>query len=179
MSVISGPAGPCSPHPELARLLVTSVWMLRSRTRRRIFTSSAAVHLLTRDGEPTDESSGDLLAEAANASLDHALRVDLAVRSLGNLVLARQPPGAAVRESPTARARATMIVVRPGPLESLEQDRAWWRSWLVASDIVGVEPAPVYAVTRLGWLDVIGTEPVVVPRLRGSASSRGVRQPGR
>jgi hypothetical protein len=156
--------------------------------------------------------------------LDHALRVDLAVRALESLVLpggepsateapvaadslppvatgsstlvAGETPTLVAGETPTllagetptlvagetsapmvggwaaGKVRATMILVRPGPLESLEHDRDWWRSWLVACDIVGVAPAPIYAATRLGWLDVTGTEPVTVPRMRRPARSR-------
>ncbi|MEQ7126150.1 hypothetical protein ABN034_16680 [Actinopolymorpha sp. B11F2] len=172
MPVTSGPDGPCSPHPALVSLLTGAVWRLRCRTRRRIFTSSAEVHLLARDGAPAGDPSGDLLAGAVHAPLDHALRVDLAVRTLESLVSPGDAAGEPVTGGAPSPVRATMIVVRPGPLEFLEHDRDWWRSWLVACDIVGVEPAPIYAATRLGWLDVTGTEPVVVPRVRRTVGSR-------
>jgi hypothetical protein len=240
MLTTSGPDGLCAPHPGLVSLLVGAVWRLRCRTRRRTFTSSAEVHLLAHDGAPAGDPSGDLLAGAGHVLLDHALRVDLAVRALESLVLAGGEPSTAeapvagktpapvagetpapvagetpasvagetpasvaadsstlvapetpapvaadsstlvAGETPTpvvggwaaGKVHATMILVRPGPLEPLEHDRDWWRSWLVACDIVGVEPAPIYAATRLGWLDVTGAEPVTVPRMRRPARSR-------
>ncbi len=153
-------------HPELAKLLTSAVWMLRCRTRRRHFATSARVVLLTRGGAPVGDPSVDLLA-AADAPPDHALRVDLAVGGLQAVIASWAR--LALRGVDTSRTRvlhAGAIVVRPGPLEPLESDHSWRRAWHVACGIVGVKAGPVYAATRAGWLDVDQGEPVVVPRLR-------------
>ena len=163
-------------HPELARLLRAEVWRLRGRTRRRLFATTARVLLLAADGSPAGPLGADLLATTDSAP-DHALRVDIAV---GGLDAAFTRPAAtparpwvgpahgsndAERAGP-GRTSAALVVVRPGPLEVVEDDRRWCRAWQVGCDIVGAACGQVYPVTRAGWLDLVALVAVPVPRLR-------------
>jgi len=110
--------------------------------------------------------SVDLLAPSS-PDLDHALRVDLAIGGidavLGSFTTIWTARMAGLCPFTPA---AALVVVRPGPLEVLEEDRAWGRAWLVACGVVGVEPGAVYAASRAGWIDVAVGHPVSVPRLR-------------
>lgn len=147
-------------------MLANVVWMLRCRTRRRTFAPSARVYLLRPDGQPVADPSGDLLTPSTPV-LDHALRVDLTIdgidavlRSFTTMWKARR--GGRCPFDPIA----ALVVVRPGPLEILEEDRAWGRAWLVACGVVNVNAGPVYAASRAGWVDVGVGVPTTVPRLR-------------
>lgn len=156
---------PGTPHPDLARLVTASVWILRGQTRRRKFPPTARVVLLDSAGAPVGDPSTNLLAATAGEP-DHALRVDLAVAGLDR-VLTGDAGGASNPHRPRPRRRAALVTVRPGPLESLDGDHAWSRAWLVACEIVGAHPDPVYVATRIGWFDLSApSAPVVVPRLR-------------
>ncbi|GAA2759693.1 hypothetical protein GCM10009872_50530 [Actinopolymorpha rutila] len=126
--------------------------------------------LLDSVGAPVGDPSTNLLAAAAGEP-DHALRVDLAVAGLDQVLSG--DAGAEVTvdpHRPRPRRRAALVTLRPGPLESLDGDHAWSRAWLVACEIVGALPDPVYVATRIGWFDLSApSAPVVVPRLRGPA----------
>lgn len=78
---------PAGPHPDLARLVTASVWILRGQTRRRAFAPTARIVLLDPDGAPVGDPSPNLLAATAGEP-DHALRVDLAVAGLDRLLTA-------------------------------------------------------------------------------------------
>jgi hypothetical protein len=171
--------GEVGPHPRLVRHLTASVWILRAQTRRRVFPTAAKVLLLGPDGAPVGDPSPDLLAAAASEP-DHALRVDLALAGLDRLLAVvgtgSRPTGSGLTDDRTGQWLATLLVVRPDPLECVDGDLAWWRAWLVACGIAGVRPAPVYVATRTGWLDVpAAARPIVVPRLRPPQPRR--RQP--
>ena len=173
------PPGAVGPHPRLVRQLTASVWILRAQTRRRVFPMAARVLLLGPDGAPVGDPSPDLLT-AATGEPDHALRVDLALAGLDRLLAVAgtgsRPMGTGLTDEQAGYRLATLLVVRPDPLECVDGDLAWWRAWLVACGIAGVRPAPVYVATRTGWLDVPGSErPIVVPRLRPPQPRR--RQP--
>lgn len=170
------PSGAVGPHPRLVRQLTASVWILRAQTRRRVFPTAARVLLLGPDGAPAGDPSPDLLT-AATGEPDHALRVDLAFAGLDRLLAVAgtgsRPMGT---DEQAGYWLATLLVVRPDPLERVDGDLAWWRAWLVACGIAGVRPAPVYVATRTGWLDVpAAARPIVVPRLRPPQPRR--RQP--
>jgi hypothetical protein len=174
MSVLPEPPPARGPsHPKLARVLRTDVWMLRCRTRRRIFAPSAWVRLLSADGSPLDGPTADLLATTESVP-DHALRVDIAVGGLDAALASRPVESTDVGPS-RPRNLAALVVIRPGPMEIVEDDLRWCRAWQVACDIVGVCEGGVYAVTRAGWLDVQAAATVPVPRLRargpGTATS--------
>jgi hypothetical protein len=172
MSVMpdSAPTVPCL--PEVGKMLAAVVWMLRCRTRRQVFAPSARVYLLRGDGQPVTDPSSDLLAPTGTV-LDHALRVDLAVAGIDAVLASFTSLWTSRRRRPHHFAPlATLVLVRPGPLEVLEEDRAWGRAWLIACGIVGVEPGPVYAASRAGWIDVGVGEPVTVPRLRAPRDPR-------
>ncbi|MFD2080652.1 hypothetical protein SAMN05421678_107186 [Actinopolymorpha cephalotaxi] len=159
-------SGTGSPHPDLARLVTASVWILRGQTRRQAFAPTARILPLDSTGAPVGDPSTNLLAATAGEP-DHALRVDLAVAGLDR-VLTDDPGAEAAADPHRPRRRAALLTVRPGPLESLDGDHAWSRAWLVACAIVGVHPDPVYVATRIGWFDLTTpSAPVVVPRLRG------------
>ncbi len=182
MSVAPEPRpAPGQCHPELARLLRAEVWRLRGRTRRRLFATTARVLLLAADGSPAGALGADLLATTDSAP-DHALRVDLAVGGLDAAftrpAATRPGRGSGLRTGRTTQSEpvpaatsAALVVVRPGPLEVVEDDRRWCRAWQVGCDIVGAACGQVYPVTRAGWLDVDALVAVPVPRLR--AGNRG------
>ncbi|MET9020926.1 hypothetical protein ABZV93_13150 [Actinopolymorpha sp. NPDC004070] len=162
---------PGSAHPDLARLVTASVWILRGETRRRAFAPSARVVPLDPAGAPAGDPSTNLLAATAGEP-DHALRVDLAVAGLDR-VLTGDPDADAAGSPhrPRPSRRAALVTVRPGPLETLDDDHAWSRAWLIACAIVGAQPHPVYVATRIGWFDLtVPSATVVVPRLRGSGA---------
>ena len=159
--------------PEAGKMLADVVWMLRCRTRRRIFAPSARVYLLRPDGQPVVNPSGDLLIPSAPV-LDHALRVDLAIDGIDAVLGAFTTMWKARRAGRCPfEPVAALVVVRPGPLEILEEDRAWGRAWLVACGVVDVTAGPVYAASRAGWVDVGVGVPVTVPRLRVVRSAAG------
>jgi hypothetical protein len=162
-------------HPGLADVLRTEVWMLRCRTRRRLFAPSAWVRPLSVDGAPLEGPATDLLATTESAP-DHALRVDIAVGGLDAAFAALPvaPADDSRRAAHTETTRAALVVVRSGPLEIVEDDGRWHRAWRVACDIVDVGDGGVYVVTRAGWLDVEALAAVRVPRLR--AARRGARR---
>jgi hypothetical protein len=70
--------------------------------------------------------------------LDHALRVDLLIGMLAGLGRAQ---------------RFGLALVRQGPAEVFESDRAWIPAVLVAMDIADVSRPRVGIVTRWGGLD--------------------------
>jgi hypothetical protein len=167
MPAITGSDPDAAQHPELTELLTGEVVMLRCRTRRQHFAPSARVLLISPYGAPTAGPLADLLATTGQAP-DHALRVDL---SVGGLDLAGVTPQPAPDGSPTSDPsptpdRAALVVVRPGPLEVVEDDRRWSRAFRAACGIVGVECDGVFAVVRSGWLHVDTARAVTVPRLR-------------
>lgn len=166
MSVMPDSGWFMSSLPEAGNMLANVVWMLRCRTRRRIFAPSARVYLLRPDGLPVANPSADLLIPSTPL-LDHALRVDLAVDGIDAVLRSFITMWQARRAGPCPfEPIAALVVVRPGPLEILEEDRAWGRAWLVACGVVGVTAGPVYAASRSGWVDVGVGVPVTVPRLR-------------
>jgi hypothetical protein len=167
---------PGSPHPALARLVTAWVWIQRAQTRRRIFAPTTRVVLLSSVGAPVGDPSTNLLT-ATDGEPDHALRVDLAVAGLDRVL--EQAPERVPDDDPEGdrapvpvanpHRRAALVTVRPGPLESLDADHAWSRAWLVACEVVGARPDPVYVANRLGWFNLTApSAPVVVPRLRGA-----------
>lgn len=169
-----------------AVVLTEQVYALRRRTRRRVFPPSAYVYPTTPDGHLCAVEPADLLGGIGAGELDHALRVDLLLGALerliggtGRLLLDGcfdpdgADPGGAGAEPGRARAcSVAVVVIRAGPVEPLDEERAWWRALVVAGGVLGIESATVYAITRRGWLDVNDGHPVLVPRRRlpGSGS---------
>lgn len=172
---------PTATAPTPAAIVVTEhVHALRRRTRRRVFPPSAYVYPTTPDGrlyavEPVDLLArltvGDLRARNLRArnrrsgELDHALRVELLLGGLERLIGSTGHQLPAELDAPS-EFRAAAIVVRSGPVEPSDEDRAWWRALIIASGVLGTGAAAVYAVTRRGWLDVNDPRPVLVPRRR-------------
>jgi hypothetical protein len=105
---------------------------LRAQTRRRKFTN-----LLELVQAPSS-GAGAIMRTRPVESLDHALRVDLLV---GMLACVDQ------------RHLLGLALVRQGPAELFETDRAWIPAVLVAADITGSALARVGVVTRWGGID--------------------------
>lgn len=152
------------PEPTATAAVAEYVHALRDRTRRRLFPTR--VQLVTAD--PTrgpahtvaDEPVAELTAPEL-ADLDHALRVELLLAGIEELL------AAGMLAAPDAVA---LVVIRPGRLEPAEGDLAWWRALVAAAGIADVAMSTVYAVTRRGWLDVADPHPVLVSRRRRPGS---------
>jgi hypothetical protein len=117
-----------------SRWLYVRAARLRGQTRRRVFASSVEI---------VQAPEADVIRRATTAEpLDHALRVDLLVGLLAGL---------------DHRQRFGLALVRQGPAELFESDRAWIPAVLVAVDIVGAAVSRVGVVTRWGGLDTTPT----------------------
>jgi hypothetical protein len=114
------------------RWLRVRVACLRAQTRRRVFTT-----LLEIVQTPVFEAQ-TILRTSPVEPLDHALRVDVLVRMLAGLDR-RHPLG--------------LALVRQGPAELFETDRAWIPAVLVAADIAESSIPRVGVVTRWGGID--------------------------
>jgi hypothetical protein len=105
---------------------------LRGQTRRRVFATVVEI-------VQAPASEADAIRTATTAEpLDHPLRVDLLVGLLAGL---------------DHRHRFGLALVRQGPAEILETDRAWIPAVLVAVDIADAALPRVGVVTRWGGLD--------------------------
>lgn len=114
------------------RWLRLRVTRLRTQTRRRIF-----ANLLELVPAPPSEAEAIMRTRPVEP-LDHALRVDLLVGMLAGL---------------DQRHLLGLALVRQGPAELFETDRAWIPAVLVAADITGSALPRVGVVTRWGGID--------------------------
>jgi hypothetical protein len=114
------------------RWLRVRVTRLRTQTRRRIF-----ANLLEIVQAPFSVAA-PIMRTSPVEPLDHALRVDVLVGLLAGL---------------DRRHLLGLAVVRPGPAELLETDRAWIPAMLVAADITESALPRVGVVTRWGAID--------------------------
>jgi hypothetical protein len=108
-----------------------------------------------RGGSPDDPAGGAFRIGTGRAGLDHALRVDLLVATLGGM------RSRGLLDSPTP---IGIMIKRSGALETTEDDLGWLRAWPIACDIGGCTRGPVWAVTRHGWIDVGENSVVELPR---------------
>lgn len=145
--------------PQLGAALRAEVRDLRRRAgAARAFPPLVGLRTLSPGGVPLPAGLGAVVPTATGIEqreLDHALRVDLLVATLG----AMRGRG----DLPATRPVGIMIA-RPGALEPTEDDLGWLRAWPVASDIGGCTRGPVWAITRHGWLDVGENRAVELPR---------------
>jgi hypothetical protein len=114
------------------RWLMMRVAQLRTQTRRRIF-----ANLLELVQAPSSGADAIMRTHPVEP-LDHALRVDLLVGMLAGL---------------DQRHLLGLALVRQGPAELFETDRAWIPAVLVAADITGSGLPRVGVVTRWGGID--------------------------
>jgi hypothetical protein len=114
------------------RWLMMRVARLRTQTRRRIF-----ANLLELVQAPSSGADAIMRTHPVEP-LDHALRVDLLVGMLAAL---------------DQRHLLGLALVRQGPAELFETDRAWIPAVLVAADITGSALPRVGVVTRWGGID--------------------------
>jgi hypothetical protein len=105
---------------------------LRGQTRRRVF--ATLVEIVQAPAVEAEAIRSSMPVEP----LDHALRVDLLIGMLGGLDRGR---------------RFGLALVRQGPAELFETDRAWIPAVLVAVDIAEASLPRVGVVTRWGGLD--------------------------
>lgn len=129
------PAGSSSDHAVdwWTRWLSSRVTRLRGQTRRRIFAT-----LLEVVEAPNDHAEA-IRRITLVEQMDHALRVDLSVRVLAGF---------------DRRHRHGLALVRQGPAELFETDRAWIPAVMVAADIAEAMLPQVGIVTRWGALDI-------------------------
>ena len=109
---------------------------------------------------------------------DHALRVELLDRMLGDAELASAGPvaprsrpvgyvGGGSADSPfDGHAAVCLVYVRSGPPETGDSDIAWWAAARCQAGMTPWWVERVVAVTRWGWLDVASGERRTWTRLR-------------
>jgi hypothetical protein len=114
------------------RWLKVRVGRLRDQTRRRVFATLLEIV------QAPDDRAEAIVTTTPVEPLDHALRVDLLLWMLGGL---------------DQRHDLGLALVRPGPAELFESDRAWVPAILVATDIAEATLPRIGVVTRWGGLD--------------------------
>lgn len=116
-----------------SRWLTVRVARLRGQTRLRIFATLLEIVRIRED------HAGAIKRISPVEPMDHALRVDLLALMLTGI---------------DRRHRLGVALVRQGPAELFETDRAWIPALVVAADIAEAMLPRVGIVTRWGGLDI-------------------------